>query len=106
MSDHPRLDLDPVLESPVRFSIAAALAGVEKADFGTVRDAIAVSDSALSKQLTHLEAAGYITIGKEKAGRRTRTWLALTTPGMKAFHVHLDALRRIVDLPLGPVAQV
>lgn len=100
MSAHPRLDLDATLESPIRLSIVAALAGMEKADFATIRDTVAISDSALSKQLTQLEEAGYITIGKERVGRRTRTWLALTAPGHAAFRSHLDALRRIVELPV------
>ncbi len=98
MSSHPRMDLDPALESPVRLSIVAALDGVEKADFATIRDAIQISDSALSKQLTHLETVGYVSIGKERVGRRPRTWLALTSEGSTALRRHLDALRRIVEL--------
>lgn len=39
---------------PVRFSIAAALA---EADFGTVRDAVEITGSALSKQVPVLEEA-------------------------------------------------
>ena len=99
MSAHPRHDLDPVLESPIRLSIVAALAGVERADFATVRDTVAISDSALSKQLTHLENAEYVAIGKERVGRRTKTWLSLTTIGDEALRSHLDALRRIIDPP-------
>ncbi|MFT0846909.1 transcriptional regulator [Actinomycetaceae bacterium L2_0104] len=106
MSVHPRLDLKPTLESPIRLSIVAALAGVEKADFATIRDTIAISDSALSKQLTQLEEAGYVSIGKERVGRRTRTWLALTVPGNAALRSHLDALRRIVELSVESAATV
>ncbi|WP_298325511.1 transcriptional regulator [Haloactinopolyspora sp.] len=97
MSSHPRHDLDPVLESPIRLSIVAALAEVERADFATVRDTIAISDSALSKQLTHLEDVEYVVIDKERAGRRTKTWLSLTETGDQALRSHLDALQRIVD---------
>lgn len=97
MNAHPRLDLDAVLESGVRLSIVAALEGVDRADFRSVQDAVQISDSALSKQLARLEAAGYVTIGKERAARYARTWLALTPSGRAALATHLNALRRIVD---------
>ena len=70
------------------------------------RDTIAISDPALSKQSTQLEEAGYVSIGKEMVGRRTRTWLALTGPGNAAFRSHLDALRRIVELSVESASTV
>ena len=49
---------------PIRFSIVATLAGVDEAEFSAVRDAIEISDSALSKQVSTLEAAGYVKVKK------------------------------------------
>lgn len=46
-----------------------------------MRDTIEVSDSALSKQSTQLEAAGYVKIRKGYVGKRPRTWLSLTSAG-------------------------
>ena len=46
---HARHRLDDVIHAPVRFSIVAALASVDEAEFGMVRDQVEISDSALSK---------------------------------------------------------
>ena len=90
---HPRHTLDEVIHSPVRLSVVAALSGVEKADFRTLRDTIELSDSTLSKQLTVLEDAGYVEISKERAGRRTRTWVRLTPTGAPGVRAPRDAPR-------------
>lgn len=92
---HARHQLDEVIHSPVRFSIVAALAGVDEAEFGHVRDTIEVSDSVLSKQSAQLEAAGYVKIRKGYVGKRPRTWLSLTAAGRAAYTRHLQALRAI-----------
>ena len=97
---HPRHRLDDVIHSPVRLSVVAALAGVEKADFKSLRDSIEVSDSALSKQLTVLEDAGYVEISKDRIGRRPRTWVSLTPAGRTALTSHLGALRAIAEQQL------
>lgn len=94
---HARHRLDEVIHSPVRFSIVAALAKVENAEFAAVRDAVELSDSVLSKQASQLEAAGYVKIKKGYVGKRPRTWLSLTAQGRMAFSAHLDALRAIAD---------
>jgi DNA-binding transcriptional ArsR family regulator len=57
---HPRHRIDPLLSAPVRLSIMAALAEVDAIEFGLLRDAVEVSDSVLSKQLSALQAAGYL----------------------------------------------
>lgn len=93
---HPRHRLDDVIHSPVRFSIVATLAGADNAEFSFVRDTVDVSDSVLSKQVSTLEAAGYVKVKKGYVGKRPRTWLSLTAAGRGAFERHLAALRDIV----------
>ncbi|RSS87807.1 transcriptional regulator [Streptomyces sp. WAC05292] len=92
---HPRHALEPLLNSAVRLSVVAALAGVDKAEFAYVRDLVEITDSALSKQATRLEEAGWLGIEKGRAGRRPRTWLYLTDAGRAAYARHLTALRAI-----------
>ncbi len=94
---HARHRLDDVIHAPVRFSIVAALAKVENAEFAVVRDAVELSDSVLSKQAAQLEAAGYVKIKKGYVGKRPRTWLSLTAQGRSAFEGHLAALRAIAE---------
>ena len=94
---HARHQLDEVIHAPVRFSIVAALASVDEAEFALVRDTVEVSDSVLSKQATQLEAAGYVRVRKGHVGKRPRTWLSLTAAGRAAYARHLEALRAITD---------
>jgi DNA-binding MarR family transcriptional regulator len=93
---HPRHDLDEQLNAPVRLSLLALLAQVENAEFATVRDALDVSDSVLSKQVSQLEAAGYVRVTKGYVGKRPRTWISATTEGEGALRRHLTALRAVI----------
>ncbi len=103
---HPRHRLDPVIHSPVRFSVVAALTAADKVEFRFVRDLVEVSDSVLSQHVTTLEQAGYVTVTKGQAGRRPRTWLALTPHGRAAFRDHLAVLNRIAEAtPAEPVSE-
>ena len=81
--------------TPRRLSVVAALAATDEADFGAVRDAVQISDSALSKAVTVLEQAEYVHVRKGYVGKRPRTWLKLTPRGRDALHDHLTALRAI-----------
>ncbi|MET8981002.1 transcriptional regulator [Streptomyces sp. NPDC004539] len=87
--------LDPVIQHPARLALTAFLSGCLEADFRTTRDALNLSDSALSKTVSALEAAGYVKSRKGFVGRRPRTWLSLTEQGRARLASHLDALQRI-----------
>nr|WP_315268120.1 transcriptional regulator [Microbacterium lemovicicum] len=94
-SQHPRHRLDELLQNAVRFSIVAALDRASTLSFKEVRDAVEVTDSALSKQISTLEAAGYVAVGKSFAGKMPRTSLTLTREGRAAWKDHLATLREI-----------
>lgn len=72
------------------------LAPAEWADFAFLRDALETTDSALSKQVSALEDAGYVDVHKEHAPRR-RTSVRITPAGRTAFDSYLDTLQRIVS---------
>jgi DNA-binding MarR family transcriptional regulator len=97
-NQHPRHSLDDLLTHAVRFSIVAALAGVEKAEFAAVRDSVEITAPTLSKQVALLEDAGYVGVEKGRVGRQPRTWLSLTDAGKDAYAQHVTALRRIAGL--------
>jgi DNA-binding MarR family transcriptional regulator len=88
---------DDLIHAPTRLAIVSLLAASEAADFKFIRDSIALSDSALSKQLTTLEEAGYVQIRKSFVGKRPRTSARLTTAGRAAFEQHVAALQAIVS---------
>lgn len=94
---HPRHELDPAFQTPLRFSLMAALGRRTEIDFGTLRDALEADDSSLSKSISHLEKAGYVKTTKGYVGNRPRTWIEATAKGSRAFARHLVALRAITD---------
>jgi DNA-binding MarR family transcriptional regulator len=88
---------DELIHPSTRLSIVALLAAADWVDFAFVRDELGLSDSALSKQLSTLEEAGYITIERPLSDRRRRVRARLTHEGRAAFEGHVAALRAIVD---------
>ncbi len=87
---------DETIHPSTRLSIVALLAAADWVDFSFVRDRLALSDSALSKQFATLEDAGYIAIERPVTHRRRRVRVRLTTRGREAFDGHVAALQEIV----------
>jgi DNA-binding MarR family transcriptional regulator len=87
---------DELIHAPTRLSLVSLLAAAEWAEFKYLRDALGLSDSALSKQLSTLEEAGYIQVRKGFVGKRPRTWARLSPTGRAAFTGHVAALQQIV----------
>jgi len=87
---------DELIHAPTRLAIVSLLAAAEWADFRFIHDELDLSDSALSKQLTTLEGAGYIEIRKGFVGKRPRTSARLTRTGRQAFEQHVAALQELV----------
>jgi DNA-binding transcriptional ArsR family regulator len=89
--------LDMLLHPPARLRIAALLSRVTDMEFAKLRELTEVSDSVLSKHLSALAEAGYVDLRKTAFDGRQRTWVALTTPGAKAFTGHLAALHELAS---------
>jgi len=70
-------------------------------EFGFLRDTIGTSDSALSKQVSALAAAGHVTVSRTRGPGARRTQVALTPSGRQAFRRHAAALERIAATALG-----
>jgi DNA-binding MarR family transcriptional regulator len=87
---------DELIHASTRLSIVALLAAADWADFTFVRDRLELSDSALSKQLSTLEAAGYVEIDRPVRDHRRRVRARLTSTGLEAYRGHVAALRAIV----------
>jgi len=89
--------LDPQIHSPARLQLVTTLSAVSEAEFATLRAALEVSDSVLSKHVSALVDAGYLHVRKSSdAGRRT-TWIGLTDAGRRALSDHVAALRRMIE---------
>ena len=98
MAHTPGPGFDELIHAPTRLSIVSLLAATTWAEFGFVRDSIQLSDSALSKQISTLEQAGYVTVNKTGAGRRSRTYVRLSPRGREAFDGHVAALQKLVNI--------
>jgi len=98
---HARHRLDDAFQTPVRFSLMAALGRSTQIDFGTLKDLLEADDSVLSKAISHLEKLGYVNVTKGYVGNRPRTWVESTAAGYRAYEEHLGALREITQGLLG-----
>lgn len=75
--------------------ICAFLLPNDEVAFTVLRDALGLSESALSRQLKVLAEAGIAAVAREKGVPRPRAWVALTPEGREAVRGHLAALRDI-----------
>jgi DNA-binding MarR family transcriptional regulator len=87
---------DPVIHAPVRLRLCATLEPVREVEFGTLLELLGLSKSALSKHISVLSDAGYVTQRRAVRDTRQRVWLSLTGTGRKAYEGHVAALREIV----------
>lgn len=88
---------DELIHQRTRLSIMALLAAADWAEFAFVREALDLSDSALSKHLSALEEAGYIVIDRVVSDRRRRVRVRLTPAGGQAFDDHVAAVKEIIE---------
>ncbi|GHF60675.1 DNA-binding transcriptional ArsR family regulator [Amycolatopsis bartoniae] len=91
--------LDRLLADPTRLAIMSVLDVAEWCDFAFLREAVSLSDSALSKQLTTLRKEGYVEQQRTYAGRVPKTTVRATDEGRQRFLGHAEALRAIVERP-------
>lgn len=87
---------DHLIHAPVRLRICAALDPVREIEFSALLDLLDLSKSALSKHISTLADAGYVTQRRAVRDTRQRVWLHLTDTGRTAYRGHVAALRRIV----------
>lgn len=92
-------NLDLTIHAPKRLAAMAILANSTQASFRFLKDNLQVSDSDLSKHMSALESAGYVTISKDGRGRGATTTYAMTKNGEKAYARHRTALRALLDGP-------
>ncbi|MDJ0441438.1 transcriptional regulator [Rhodococcus qingshengii] len=87
---------DELIHPSTRLSLVAILAAADWADFSYRKDALPLSDSALSKQLSILEQTGYVTTERRLDAGRRKLRAILTDAGRDAFDGHVAALRSII----------
>jgi DNA-binding MarR family transcriptional regulator len=88
---------DEIVHAPNRLQVCAILSAVDSADFATMREALGVADSVLSKHIRVLHEAGYVDVHKTRGAGRVRTSVSLTSTGRTAYAGHVAALQAIVS---------
>ncbi|OIJ63708.1 transcriptional regulator [Streptomyces mangrovisoli] len=96
---------DELIHPSTRLTLVATLAAADWAEFAFLKDRLALSDSALSKQLATLEEAGYIATERRLSGTRRKVRARLTDAGRDAFNGHIAALQAIVAEATAPAEQ-
>jgi DNA-binding MarR family transcriptional regulator len=89
-------DLDPHLQAANRLKLASILSAASEVEFSSLRDALDVSDSVLSKLVSTLTELDYVRSRKGVHHGRRTTWVALTRTGDRALKAHVAALREII----------
>ncbi|MER7770232.1 transcriptional regulator [Kitasatospora sp. NPDC096140] len=93
---HPTLSLDDTVHQRVRLGILTIAREADQVDFGFLKEQLGATDGNLSRHLKVLEDSGLVTVTKGYAGRRPRTWVAMTPRGAEALDRELRALRELV----------
>ena len=88
--------IDDVIHGRVRLGIMAVLAGVDSADFTTLKTRLQTTDGNLSVHLRKLGDAGCVAVTKRFEGRKPLTEASMTPVGRKAFVAYLDAMQGLV----------
>jgi DNA-binding MarR family transcriptional regulator len=89
--------IDPLIHPPARLQLMTTLTAVSEAEFVTLREALAVSDSVLSKHVSALAAVGYVASRKGVVDGRRTTWVSITRAGERALREHVSALRALIS---------
>lgn len=87
---------DHLIHAPARLRICATLDHVREIEFGTLQTLLDISKSALSKHVSLLADAGYVTQRRAVRDTRQRVWVSLTAAGRAAYRGHVAALQQIV----------
>ena len=93
----PISEIDRVIHEPARLMILAHLYVVDSADFLFLMRQTGLTFGNLSSHMSKLEAAGYVEVAKEFAGKKPRTMLKLTGQGREAFKSYRQSMKQVLD---------
>jgi DNA-binding MarR family transcriptional regulator len=88
--------LDDAVHQRTRLAILTVLLEAGEADFRFLKQTLDLTDGNLGRHLEVLSDAGYVSTRRGYDGRRSKTWVTLTSRGADALRIEADALRAIV----------
>lgn len=90
-------DLNPILHQPIRTKIMAYLVTARKADFTTLKKALALTDGHMSTHMKLLVEENYVEVEKAFVENKPKTTYRLTAAGKKAFSEYVASLKKILS---------
>lgn len=93
----PEPYFDALIHAPHRLRICAMLSQASGIEFGEIQERTGLSKSALSKHLSQLNDAGYLSEEPFVFKGRSRLMLALTPAGRAAYLAHKAALKALLE---------
>jgi DNA-binding MarR family transcriptional regulator len=94
---HPANGLNDVVHQRVRLGILTIAHEAPRVEFSYLRANLELSAGNLSQHLGVLETAGLITLEKGYAGKRARTWIAITKAGQAALAEEITQLKLLIS---------
>jgi DNA-binding MarR family transcriptional regulator len=94
---HPALGLDDVVHQKTRLALLTVLDEAGRADFPYLRRTLGLTDGNLGRHLDFLAEQGLIELTKGYAGRRPRTWAAITPAGEQALAAEMRSLASLLE---------
>jgi DNA-binding transcriptional ArsR family regulator len=95
MGSVPHPVFDPLIHEPTRLQLCGLLVAAAEREFANLRDELGIADSSLSKHLTALRTAGYVTVERRFGAGHGRAYAVLTDTGRHAFCGHIAELQRL-----------
>ncbi|MFC1985866.1 winged helix-turn-helix domain-containing protein [Chloroflexota bacterium] len=92
------MNIDRLVHSPARLAILTYLSVVEEGDAVYLLNQTGLTWGNLSANVTRLQEAGYIEVGKEFKGKKPHTSLKLSDKGRKAFHDYQNKMKGLLDI--------
>lgn len=89
--------LDDTVHQRVRLGVLTILDELREAEFNYLKAELGLTAGNLSRHLTVLDEAGYVTIKKAIVDVRPRTWVRITKPGRAALVAELNVLRELLS---------
>jgi len=92
------MNIDRLVHSPARLAILTYLSVVEEGDAVYLLNQTGLTWGNLSANVTKLQEAGYIEVGKEFKNKKPHTLLKLTDKGRKAFNNYQNKMKGLLDI--------
>ena len=90
--------LSPLIHGRVRLRLLSRLVAMPTAHtFTDLRQALRLTDGALSANLTKLEQGGLVRVEKTFEGKRPRTLVRVTDEGLAQYRRYVEELRAVVS---------